>query len=96
MSALRIIATIVAKAECKETILNALYEVSDATCTEEGNISYIVHVDVKNPLKFVIIEEWQSQAAINFHNQTSHFLSFKEALDGKIESLAIDVLREIY
>ncbi len=96
MDPLKIVATVVAKPECKDAVLRALCEVTDATRTEAGNISYTLHADVSNPLKFTILEVWQSQAAIDLHNEAPHFQAFKEALDGKIDSLAIDVLQEIY
>ncbi len=96
MDNLKIIATVVAKTESKEEILQSLKKVTDATRTEEGNISYTLHADVNNPLKFTIFEVWKSQAAIDIHNETPHFLAFKDSLDGKIESLTIDVISEIY
>lgn len=96
MSELKIVATIIAKSEFVEDVLQALHTVTDATRKEDGNISYTLHKDVSNTLKFIILEEWKSQAAIDFHNQTSHFLTLKKDLDGKIESLVADVIQEIY
>lgn len=96
MGKLKIVATIVAKSEFVEDVLAALHTVTDATRKEEGNISYALHKDVSNNLKFIILEEWKSQAAIDFHNQTAHFLTLKKDLDGKIESLVADVIQEIY
>lgn len=96
MGKLKIIATIVAKAEFADDVLNALHKVTDATRKEEGNISYTLHKDVSNNLKFIILEEWKSQEAIDIHNETSHFQALKTDLDGKIESLGVDVIKEIY
>lgn len=96
MSKLKIVATIVAKPEFTEEILKVLHTVTDATRKEEGNISYVLYKSVDNNSKFTILEEWKSQDAINYHNQTAHFLTFKKELEGKIDSLNIDVIQEIY
>ena len=96
MSKLKIIATILVKPEFTEEVLKAMYAVVDGTRTEEGNISYVLNEDVQNKSKFTILEEWKSQEAINFHNQTPHYLTFKKEIQGKIESISVDVVREIY
>lgn len=96
MENLKIVAAIVAKSECKESILKALHIITNKTREEEGNISYVLHQDIYNPLTFVILEEWKSEDAIRFHQQTPHYLTFKEELKGKIESLNTNVIREIY
>ena len=96
MCELKIVATVIAKSECVNEVLKSLEVVTDATRKEEGNISYVLHKDVSNPSKFIILEEWKSQAAIDFHNQTAHFQNLKKELDGRIESLVADVIQEIY
>ncbi|WP_215731642.1 putative quinol monooxygenase [Bizionia saleffrena] len=80
MSKLKIIATIIVKPEFKEDVLNMLQTVTDATRKEEGNISYILHQDINNSSKIIILEEWKSQEAIDFHNQTEHFVILKTEL----------------
>ena len=95
MSSLKIVATIVAKEEGAGDVLSALHAVAEASQKEEGNISYKLHEDTENRLKFIILEEWKSQEAIDIHNKTPHFLALKKALAGKIEDLAINVIREI-
>jgi quinol monooxygenase YgiN len=45
---------------------------------EEGNISYQLYEDTEQPNKFVMLEEWKDQAAIEFHFQTPHFKQFGE------------------
>ena len=80
---LTIVATVTVKPEYKEDVLKAIQTVVDATRKESGNIFYDVFEDVKNPLKFVFIETWKSQAAIDSHNQSTHFKDFVKAVDGK-------------
>lgn len=96
MNQLSIVAVIVAKEAFQEDVLKALHAVTDGTRREEGNISYILHQDTTNPLKFVIIENWKSQEAIAHHDKTEHFQAFKNAIADKIDSLSIDILRKIY
>ncbi|MFI3317843.1 MAG: putative quinol monooxygenase [Rikenellaceae bacterium] len=96
MKELKIIATIVAKEEHKEAIVASLKKVVDMTRKEEGNISYELHSDINTPLKYIIIEVWKSQEAINLHNDSAHFGAFVEEIEGKVESLAVDVIEAIY
>ncbi|WP_166385689.1 MULTISPECIES: putative quinol monooxygenase [unclassified Polaribacter] len=96
MSKLKIIATIIVKPEFKEEVLSMLQTVTDATRKEEGNISYVLHEDINNSLKVIILEEWKSQEAIDFHNQTAHFLVLKNDLGKKADSLTIDIIKECY
>ena len=96
MNNLKIVANIVAKSGFKEDILKALHAVTNGTRKEEGNISYVLHQDIHNPLIFIILEEWKSQEAINFHQQTPHYLALKKDLQGKIESLTSNIICEIY
>jgi quinol monooxygenase YgiN len=80
---LTIVATITVKPEYKEDVLKAIKTVVEATRKEQGNIFYNVFEDVKNPLKFVFIETWKSQAAIDSHNKSTHFNDFVKAVEGK-------------
>lgn len=96
MSKLKIIATILIKPEFKEEVLTMLHTVTDATRKEEGNISYVLHEDINNSSKVIILEEWKSQEAIDFHNQTEHFLILKSDLGTKADNLTIDIIRESY
>lgn len=93
---LKIVASIAAKPEYKDEVVSLLKKVTDETRKEEGNISYGVCANVSDPLKFVIMEEWKSQDAIDYHNQTPHFLLLKSELSKMADSLVIDVLKEIY
>ena len=90
---LTIVATIVVKSEYKDEVLKAIKTVVDATRKESGNIFYDVFEDVSNPLKFVFIETWKSQAAIDSHNKAAHFNDFVKAVEGKA-TLEASILRQ--
>lgn len=96
MSELKITATISVKPEYKEDVLTAIRNVVDATRKEAGNISYDLHENINNSSDYVIIEVWKSQEDIDIHNNSSHFAEFKQAINGKIDSLKIDILKKIY
>ncbi|WP_277510653.1 MULTISPECIES: putative quinol monooxygenase [unclassified Ereboglobus] len=92
----KIIATLVAKEANKDEVRNALTAVVDGTRKEAGNISYVLHQDTTNPLKYTIIEVWKNQEAIDLHNKSAHFLAFAGTIKDKVDSLSIDTIREIY
>jgi CRISPR-associated protein Cas8b1/Cst1 subtype I-B len=90
---LTIVATVTVKPEFKDDVLKAIKTVVDATRKEPGNIFYDVFEDIKNPLKFVFIETWKSQAAIDSHNKSAHFNNFVKAVEGKA-TLEASTLRQ--
>lgn len=96
MKELKIIATIVAKSETNKEIYASLLKVVDATRKESGNLSYVLHQDVKEPLKYVIVEHWSSQEAIDLHNESAHFKTFVAEIEGKVESLDVSVFNIVY
>ncbi|GHT75806.1 antibiotic biosynthesis monooxygenase [Bacteroidia bacterium] len=93
---LKIVATIVAKEPFQKELEQAFRAVVDGTRKEAGNVSYELHQDLKNPLKYVILEVWKSQQAIDIHNESAHFKAFVAAIDGKIETLTVDVIKKTY
>ncbi len=95
MNELKIVAAITAKSAFRNEVAAALGAVAEATRKEAGNVSYVLHENTANPLKFTILEVWKSQEAIDFHNKTEHFLKFVAAIEGKVDALEIDVMREI-
>lgn len=96
MMELKIVAVIVVKAEYQKELEKVFHTVVDETRKEEGNVSYDLHQDTTNPLKYTILEVWKSQDAINIHNESAHFKAFVAAVEGKVESLAVDVIKKIY
>lgn len=81
--------------ENTETIKKALYNVVNATRKEEGCISYELHQDIADPKRFVFIEVWKSQEAIDNHNASLHFQDFVKEVEGKV-SLNVSVIEKIY
>ncbi|WP_102349276.1 putative quinol monooxygenase [Bacillus sp. Marseille-P3661] len=49
---------------------------------EEGNISYQLFEHITEPNTFVMVEEWQDQAAIDYHFGTGHYKAYKQKTGG--------------
>lgn len=96
MMELKIIAVIVVKAAFQEEMEKILHTVVDETRREPGNVSYDLHQDCKDPLKYTILEVWKSQVAIDSHNESAHFKAFVKAIEGKVDSLTVDVIKQVY
>ncbi|MDR2840060.1 MAG: antibiotic biosynthesis monooxygenase [Paludibacter sp.] len=96
MSELKIVATIVAKPKFQDELLKVFHTVVDETRKEDGNVSYELHQDINNPLKYIILEVWKSQDAINLHNESTHFKAFVAAVEGKTDSLTVEIIKKVY
>jgi quinol monooxygenase YgiN len=96
ISELKIVATIVTKSEFQNDLEKTFQIVVDETRREAGNILYELHQDINNPLKYIILETWQSQEVIDRHNESAYFKAFVNAIEGKVKSLTVDVIRKIY
>lgn len=96
MMELKIVAVIVVKAAYQSELEKVFHTVVDETRKEPGNVSYDLHQDISNPLKYTILEVWKSQAAIDVHNESAHFKTFVAAVDGKIDTLTVDVIKKVY
>jgi quinol monooxygenase YgiN len=96
MTELKIVATIVAKSSFQSELEKVFRKVVDETRKETGNVSYELHQDIQNPLKYVILENWKSQAAIDSHNESPHFKDFLDGIDGKTDSLTVEIIKKIY
>jgi quinol monooxygenase YgiN len=96
MAELKIVATIIAKQAFQNELEQVFRTVVDETRKEAGNVSYELHQDTQNPLKYIILEVWKSQEAIDIHNESVHFKAFVAAIEGKIDSLTVEVIKKIY
>lgn len=72
MSELRVVAEIVAKPGSEETIRTALAELTVATQSDEGCISYELFESAAVPGTFFTIESWANQESLDAHMQSPH------------------------
>ncbi len=75
-----------AKEAHRQEVLDALWMLIDPTRAEEGNISYNMHQDKKDPNTFVFYEHWKSQQAIDEHLEKPYLKAFAEATKDKLET----------
>ncbi len=95
MKTIKIIATIIAKTEHRNSVLNAIQTLVVESRKESGCISYDLHCDITNPNKFVILEHWRSQEDIDIHNQTPHFKALGSKTEGMTEGIDATLVKEI-
>ncbi|MDR0825025.1 MAG: antibiotic biosynthesis monooxygenase [Prevotella sp.] len=93
---LRIVAIMTVKPEAIQELLPIFQAVVQGSQEEEGCNFYNLHQDTKDSTKFIMLEEWKSQAAIDFHNNTEHYKTFKEASKDKIEKSEVSIVKIVY
>ena len=89
-----IVAKFTVNAGEEKKFLDLLNKLGEASRAEAGCIEYILHKDVQKPLTYCIIEKWKDQAAIDFHNSTSHFTSIVPKII-EIAKAEIDVYQPV-
>jgi quinol monooxygenase YgiN len=69
------------KSDKVEKFLTEVQEVITKSKAEEGNASYNLFADLKEKNKFVFVEEWKGQAAVDTHFATEHFKKFNTLME---------------
>jgi quinol monooxygenase YgiN len=86
------------KTEQVEKFLTDVQEVITKSQAEEGNVSYNLFADLKEKNKFVFVEEWKDQAAVDTHFATEHFKKFGALMDevaaSPVKSKIFEVINE--
>ncbi|HEU4963039.1 MAG TPA: putative quinol monooxygenase [Bacilli bacterium] len=77
-------ASLKVKAEKREAFLEMVGPLVAGSTAEEGNISYQLFEQVGQPNSFIVVEEWKDQAAVDFHNNTPHFKTYREQAGGML------------
>ena len=67
-------------AEGRADLLAAGSTMAEASRNEPGCIDYRLSIDVDDPLTMQILEQWESQAALDAHFATTHFAEFSGVL----------------
>ena len=80
-TAVHIVATLTAIKGEEARLLQVLRELVSASQAEPGCMQYIPHVETAHSGTFVLYEVWASQAALDEHMATPHFLSFVAAAE---------------
>ena len=77
----QVVAVVVARAGQADAVVQAIRTIVAATQGEAGCRSYVPHRDVQDPNRFVFIEHWDSQEALDTHNRTPHLQAFAATIE---------------
>ena len=69
----KVVAKHVIKDGSKEALTAILEELVQKTRLENGNISYSLYEALNDPNVVTMLEEWESQEALDAHMKTEHF-----------------------
>ena len=72
-----------------KSFLDAVEKCVAETRKEPGCRFYTLYADAENPLKYVIVEEWDSKAALDVHMTLPHFLVLGESLKDVLSAPAV-------
>jgi quinol monooxygenase YgiN len=67
-----VVATIEVKPGTEDQALAAFSTSIPPTHEEEGCLGYALHQDRQDPTRFVFVEQWASEDALNAHAKTPH------------------------
>ena len=78
------------KSDMREQALAAMTTVQKAVQQEAGCIRYAFYADLEDSNRFIVYEEWESQAHLDAHlsadNPPPHMVAFRKANEGIRES----------
>jgi len=89
---IKIVARIIATADCVDRVRSILLAVVEPTRREDGCISYALLQNRTDPADLTFVEEWASDAAIDAHLKTEHVTRALAELTGLL-SVPPDIRR---
>lgn len=93
--AVKVIAIFIAKPGQTEALSALLSGIVEPTRAEAGVDYYDLHQDVKEPRRFVFIEQWASQAALDAHDASPHIAALRARLPALIDHVEVDIIKQI-
>lgn len=78
-------ARIFVKADKVNEFIQAAREIVDSSNTEAGCLSYTLYQDPYDNTRFIIVELWKDQQAIDIHFEKSYFKAFGEKTNDWME-----------
>ncbi|HGF5258546.1 TPA: putative quinol monooxygenase [Vibrio parahaemolyticus] len=89
-SKVTVVASFVAKEGQIENLKNALMALIEPTRREEGCIRYDLQQSIENAAKLTMLEEYQNQSALDYHNGQPYLANLINQLDTLAESADIE------
>lgn len=78
---IKLTVSITANPDGRDQLLAVLREDVQGSRKEPGNTRFDLYVQDDDPNRFVLIEEWPSQEALQHHTQQDYLLRLREAFD---------------
>ena len=76
------------------SIATALVEKTNAL--DKGCIKYELCKDISDPLRYVMLEEWEDQASLDAHMKSGHFVELVPKMGGcAVKPTEISVLEKV-
>lgn len=69
------------KPEIESQFVSDMQPLMEKSRAEVGNVFYTLYKQVDQPQKYVFIEHWKDEDAVQAHNATAHFQAFAAKLD---------------
>lgn len=88
---IRIIARIIAKSGTEDEVKSVLSSLVEPTHQESGCLHYELLQNFQDPSEFVLIEEWESQAALDSHTAASHTQKAEAEVEDFLKQIPPDV-----
>lgn len=95
MSKLTVVAKVVAKRECLESVKKELLKLINPTRKEQGCIEYYLHQDNEDPAVFFFYETWENLASLESHMNTDHFRNYVNTVGVMLEEKVVNKMTRI-
>jgi len=92
---LTLVATITARSGQADIVEAGLRQLVSASRAEAGCLQYDLHRHQDDADVFVMIEQWQDNAALASHQATDHYRHFKTTCGDALQSVALQPLNRI-
>ena len=79
-----VIATLPGKPDSREELGALLAQAAETSRGDAGCVSYAFHRDLEDPDRYVSVEVWEDQAALDAHFQAPHLAELFGALGEKL------------
>lgn len=89
------IAALIAKPQQQDVLKRELSALVSPSREESGCQYYELHQDAEQPGTFYVLERWDDEAALEFHNNTAHFRHFLHQTREAIEHFELKRLQLI-
>lgn len=95
MTALTIVANIIAKKDNIDVVKSELIKLVEMTLPEEGCITYDLHQGLENQAHFMVYEIWESHELWQAHNESKHLTAFVAETKGAFEQFTVDEMMKV-